>query len=51
MKRIVFISCRCTSKSMETSDEEEEIDETMSLDQPQAPWASNGNKPVNTMIG
>lgn len=60
MKRIVFISCRCTSKSAESSygDEEEIADEIMSVDEANtgASWAydfsnKTSNKPLNTMIG
>lgn len=56
MKRIVFISCRCTSKSVDSSyDDDEEMTEEM-MDNNQEAFYSVDNlqatpAPINTMIG
>ena len=64
MKRIMFVSCRCTSKSVESSDDEENediTDELTSFDSntSQPSWTysiknvnnNESNKSVNTVIG
>lgn len=58
MKRIVFISCRCTSKSVDSSyDDDEEIsDEIMIEDEVNSQYYSmeamkSNSKPINTMLG
>lgn len=57
MKRIVFISCRCTSKSVDSSyDDDEEMNDEMVGDGPENYYSmgsfANGHesKPVNTVF-
>ncbi len=60
MKRIVFISCRCTSKSVDSSydDDEEMNDDTIEIDD--GYYLNNNSKqtnihqksaPINTVVG
>ena len=59
MKRIVFISCRCTSKSVDSSygDDEEMNDESLADDDTLKYYKSihqdglQNVNPINTMIG
>ena len=63
MKRIVFLSCRCASKTAETSYEDEEMDEEVIADEantspslfysinPRSVEAQTAKQPINTMLG
>lgn len=62
MKRIVFISCRCTSKSVDSSydDDEEMNDESVAEDETSKYYSMGKGlqqdslpsvNPINTMIG